>query len=158
MTRTANKASSLILLLLLCACDNTLYHKFHNIEDGWSSSDTLTYTICDPLAGSHICDAYIELRTTADYPYRKLWLRAERENAHGSMRATDTICCEIFDSTGIHNGSTAGLLYQTRHRLPQIELNPTDTVTIEITHIMDGNVSGVRSVGVKAERCGRHLP
>ena len=70
---------------------------------------------------------------------------------------SDTLCCEIFDSLGVHKGSSAGLFYQAQYGLGQIVFSSADTLTVSIAHMMDGDVDGVRSVGVRVERCGRHL-
>ena len=158
ITRALSRASSLLLVLCLCSCADTVYHDFCNVEDGWKSNDTLVFRLCNARAASEVCDAYIELRTTPGYPYRKLWLSACVRGSSGGVGVTDTLCCEIFDSLGQQIGPTAGLLYQTGYRLTQLELPSADTVTVSIAHIMSGEVNGVRSVGVRAVRCGRHLP
>ena len=158
ITRALSRANSLLLVLCLCSCADTVYHDFRNVEDGWKGNDTLVFRLCNARAASEVCDAYIELRTTPDYPYRKLWLSACVRGSSGEWVADDTLCCEIYDSLGQQRGSTAGLLYQTGYRLTQLELPSADTVTVSIAHIMSGEVNGVRSVGVRAVRCGRHLP
>ena len=148
----------MLTLLLLCSCGNTLYHDFCNVDDGWCCDDTLTFTVTTPFMSAESCNAYVELRSTPDYPYRKLWLCTSVRHSIDNSTFLDTLCCEIYDSLGQHNGSTAGLFYQTRHRLGRVELAADDTVTVAVTHLMDEGVVGVRSVGIRFERCGRHLP
>ena len=155
--KAVSRASSLLVLLLLCSCGNTLYHNFCNVDDGWGGGDTLTFEISNPVVGGEACNVYVELRTAPDYPYRKLWLHTSLCRSNDKKMKSDTLCCEIFDSLGVHKGSSAGLFYQAQYELGQIVLAAADTLTVSIAHIMDGDVNGVRSVGVRVERCGQHL-
>lgn len=155
--KAVSRASSLLTLLLLCSCGNTLYHNFCNVDDGWGCADTLTFEINNPVVGDEACNVYVELRTTPDYPYRKLWLHTSVHRSNEKKMESDTLCCEIFDSLGVHKGSSAGLFYQAQYGLGQIVFSSADTLTVSIAHMMDGDVDGVRSVGVRVERCGRHL-
>lgn len=154
--RTLLRVSSILLMLFLCSCENILYHDFRSVPEKWESGDTISFTICDPISGSHNCNAFVELRCNALYPYKKLWLRARVAGRDGV--SIDTICCEIFDSLGRQRGTTAGLLYQTRHKLAPMRLLADDTVTISLTHLMNEGVVGVSDVGIRVEHCGRHLP
>lgn len=157
MARAASKVSSLLLLLLLLgSCDDKVYHKFYCVPDSWNNRDTLTFTISYPYTDLQLCDAYVELRHTHRYPCKRLWLRTQIHHTAYDSVTTDTICCEIFDSLGRQKGASAGLLYQTSHKLAPIELSSKDTVTISLTHIMNDCIEGLCDVGIRVERCGRH--
>ena len=148
--------SSLILglMLLFAACDDVRLHTFRELQGEWVATDTLKY---DYINYSNVAEheVFVQLRCSSSYPVRELWLRVEY--AVPEVHQVDTLCCEVYDSLGRQQGSSVGLLYQTSHALGIYNVQPGDTATIKITHLMDGSVAGVADVGIKVCGRGQHL-
>lgn len=141
------------LILLFAACDDVRLHTFREVQNGWLATDTIEYKYINHYNDTlhNIC---IQLRCTPTYPVRELWLQMELKT--NNSYATDTICCEIFDSLGRQQGSSAGLLHQTSHISGTYNIQPGDTATITITHLMNSPVNGVSDIGIKVCGHGRH--
>lgn len=142
------------LMLLLAACDDVRLHTFRELQGEWFATDTLKYEYVN-LAEGDAHDATVQLRCSSSYPVRQLWLRVEYSAPGTHM--VDTLCCEVFDSLGRQQGSSAGLLYQTSYTLGTYNLQSGDTAIFKVTHLMNGPVSGVADVGIKVCGRGRHL-
>lgn len=150
------KASKLLLLLLfmLTACDNTLFHKFVSLESGvWNSTDTLAYCFEGVPArrGEGCYSIRMEVRTTADYSYRNVVMRVEAFALGDTLpQVADTLMCEVYDNSGRRNGSTAGILYQTESETTALPSLIGDTLLFKVTHIMaDSALNGISDVGLK---------
>lgn len=151
----ALKPSSFLLgLLLLAACDNVRLHAFRELQGEWRATDTLEFKYSN-LSADAFHDVYVQLRCSSSYPVRELWLRVECATA-GAV-AVDTVCCEIYDSLGRQQGTSVGLLYQTSHVAGVYGVQPGDTATVKVTHLMNSSVKGVADVGIKICGRGRHL-
>ena len=144
------------LLLLLVACDGTLFHRFSSIEGGlWNSTDTLAFGF-EGVSGKHngcMFDLCLEVRTTAAYSYRNVVMRVEAFVSGDSLpQAVDTLFCEVYDSNGRHKGSTVGLLYQVGSEPKTLSLS-ADSLLFKVSHIMDcDTLCGVSDVGLKLMR------
>ena len=157
MTKS-NLLIPILCILLLTSCERTLYHSFHSVEGDWSSNDTIEFIV--PVGTRHIdsCAADLELRCTAEFPYKVLWLYVEARQGDGSLLLSDTLDSTIIDDYGRQNGSTVGLLYQTRFPLPALKIAAEDTLRVIVSHLMDAPLAGVKDVGVRFSDYGRHQP
>ena len=144
------KASNLLLLLVLCSCDGTIFHKFHSLDDGWQREDTLVYMYDNGYANAGLCGAYVEVRTTAGYRYKNLLVRTECLALQDSSSIVDTVPLVIYDSNGVHMGATAGMLYQQKSEMRLLNLPVGDSVVIRLSHIMPADtLIGVTDVGIR---------
>ena len=152
MIRAAVKRLSFLLLttLMLCAC-NDVYHNFCSTKGEWKRNDTLRFEFFAPNDSKEkYYDARVEIRCTAEYPYKDLWMRIEADSKGYSSPYVDTLHCDIFDEAGRHNGATAGTLYQLSFPISSIPAAYGDTLDISIIHIMDDEIlKGVRDVGIR---------
>ena len=144
-------ASSILLsFLLLCACDGTLFHSFHSVNEGWQRNCGLEYMYDGKHLGSGKCGMYLEARTMAKYRYKNLVVRAEYMNMRDSLLAVDTIPLAVYDDTGRRFGATAGILYQQKSDIRFLDLPAGDSVVIRLSHIMpDDTLEGVADIGVR---------
>ncbi len=143
----------LALMLLFAACDDVRLHTFHVLQGEWQATDTLEYVYAN-ASGDTLHEVEVQLRCSSAYPVRELWLRVECHS--GNVHSVDTLCCEIYDSLGRQQGSGAGILRQTTHKLGLRELQPSDTTRIKIAHLMNGAIEGVCDVGIRVCGRGRH--
>ncbi len=151
------RPSSLLLLMLLmmfAACDDVRLHAFRELQEEWHVTDTLEYKYFN-FSEDVAHELFVQLRCSAFYPVRELWLRVE--TLSGGYHSVDTLCCEIFDSLGRQQGASVGMLHQTSHTLGLHAMQPNDTALIKVTHLMNNPVSGVADVGIKVCGRGRHL-
>ena len=144
-------ASSILLsFLLLCACDGTLFHSFHSVNEGWQRHNELEYIYDGRHLGSGKCGMYLEARTMAKYRYKNLVVRAEYMNTRDSLLVVDTIPLAVYDDSGRRSGATAGILYQQKSNMCFLDLPAGDSVVIRLSHIMpDETLEGVADVGVR---------
>ena len=160
MIKQAIRSLSLLLLtaLSLSSCNDT-FHEFRSTNGEWQRNDTLRFSYTDASDGKEsYYDAKIELRCTADYSYKDLWLRIEANSPQYPEPYTDTLHCNIFDDTGRHIGTTAGTMYQLDFPIDPLPAAYNDTIEISIVHIMnDEALKGVSDVGIRLSRPYRHL-
>ena len=147
--------SSLLLglMLLFAACDDVRLHTFHALQGEWLPTDTLEYVYVNASSDA-LHEMEVQLRCSSAYPVRELWLRVECLSCEA--HSVDTLCCEIYDSLGRQQGSGAGMLRQTSHKVGLRELQPSDTTHIKVTHLMDSAIEGVCDVGIRVCGRGRH--
>jgi gliding motility-associated lipoprotein GldH len=144
----------LLLLLLLTACDDTVYHGYNAVDgDVWKPKDTLVYRYV-PNRSRDVSGMYVlraGVRVTAGYEYRNLVLRVESYVPGAAMSpGVDTVVCKVYDNEGRREGSTAGLLYQLSSNAVQTVSLLGDTVVFRISHLMDDDsLRGVSDVGLK---------
>ena len=142
-------SSFLLLLLVLCSCDGTLFHSFRSVDGGWQRGNQLEYIYDGGYMDSSACGFYVEARTTANYLYKNLVVRAEFLNMRDSLLSVDTIPLVIYNDNGRRTGATAGMLYQQKSEFGVLKL-PVDTLVIRLSHIMpDDTLEGVADVGVR---------
>ena len=158
MTRRISRYILLLCLLLICSCDRTLYHSFYSVDDEWLPCDTIRFFVSEPIYSWHECRADVELRCNTQYPYKDLWLHVEARLSNDSIISSDTLCCELFDEYGKQIGTTAGLLYQTEFTFAYLELEGVDTLCINVSHLMNNAVVGVKDVGLRLSACDLHQP
>lgn len=145
------RASSLLLLLfLLCSCENTLFHSFSSVGGEWQRSSVVEFAYGNRYNSYSVCGLQIEARTDASYRYKNIVVRAEYFNKSDSLLHCDTIPVLVYNDEGHRIGATVGVLYQQESNviLPKISFN--DTVHIRLNHIMpDESLKGVHDIGIK---------
>lgn len=130
------------LMLITASCqDNTIYHTYHPVNaHGWERTDTLVYTLPDPMPVSESCTFEIGIRHNDSYHYRDLWLAMDN----------DTLHLYLADSIGNWKGSGIG-----NTRLFTDTIRPArstqDTLReIRIRHIMqDTPLTDIRDIGIR---------
>lgn len=153
-----NKISIIILFIsLLVSCNNKILHEFKNVNNEWLRCDTLKFCYYD-INNSHTCyNLRVEVRNTADYNYKNLFLRIETYSKKNGTHSIDSITCNIFDENGIYTGNTAGIMYQSTTREIEIHALPYDTLYFKINHLMNSDtITGISDVGIKLQGCDRH--
>ena len=144
------RASSIILLFLLCACDGTLYHSFSTLAGEWQRDSVAEFVYGSPYLPSAGCAVRVEARTDATYRYRSLVVCAGYYNMNDSLLACDTIPIVVYGDDGRRLGATAGILYQQQSDILFPEVSFRDSVTIRLRHIMpDDTLKGVHDIGIR---------
>ena len=145
----------LLAVLLLTACDTTVYHRFEQVEEtAWSISDTLVFVYegTKMVSGGSALDLALQVRYNADYAYKNLCMRVEAWRAGDSAAlCVDTLCCRMFNDDGRRLGSTAGTIYQNGSDEMLLAASLADTLHLKVSHIMIGDLKGVLDVGVKLD-------
>ena len=153
--------SSIVLLLvsaLLLACGGHSLHSYQSVGGEWHRGRSLSFvqdsascTAADTLA------LYVGVRYSAAYKYRNLCLQVTGIVGYDSIISRDTICCDIYDAAGHHNGSTAGALYQAEYYVAPVPAPRNIAHTIRLQHIMqDSLLQGIYDVGIRLVPLGRH--
>ena len=151
-----SKIGTTLAIMLLVSCDS-LFHQYYGVGGCWDSSDTLTFTYAPTNEYKFSCRLDVELRSNSDYRYKELFLRIERFSELQRDTVVDTLLCELYDDSGHIRGTTAGILRQTSFPMDTIEILPSDTITIKVSHLMDDKqLQGVSDVGIRLSHCGRH--
>jgi gliding motility-associated lipoprotein GldH len=152
--RTSSKLLSFLLsLTLLLSCDGRLFHSFRSIDGcAWDSKDTLEYHYeGSPLvSGTDGMELCFEARCSSAYRYEHLVVCAVTSDMNDSILSCDTLSVRVYDSTGRMCGATAGAFYQYSSEPVYIPVSSTDSVRIELTHLMkDSVLCGVNDVGIR---------
>ena len=149
------KIATMAAAMLLMSCDS-LFHRYYGVGGCWPSSDTLTFTYTPKNESKLCCQLDVELRNSSDYKYKELFLRVERFSKIGRDTIVDTLRCELYDDSGHIRGTTAGILRQTSFPVDTMEIQPNDTLTIRVSHLMDDKeLQGVSDVGIRLSHCDR---
>lgn len=158
-----NKGRALLLLLaavlLLPSCDGSLVHSYRSTGGVWHKGDTilffdsLLYETTSPIG------LFAEVRCSAAYPYKDLWLQVEVLSADSAyLFLRDTVCCAIYDNDGRQNGVTAGILYQSEHYAASLKIPSYTPFEVRFTHLMnDTLLHGIYDVGIRLGPPCRHL-
>lgn len=146
-----------LYILLFVSCDNRLLYEFKNVNGEWSRGDTLTFCFFENNNVSSDYTLRVELRNVHDCIYKNILLRVEACSNNYTKSLVDTVSCEIFSDKGVHNGATAGIMYQQASEKIHIPTLNGDTLHVKINHIMtEDTIIGVSDVGVRLQRLGRH--
>lgn len=148
MFKSLNSVLIFFSVLFAVSCKDLYFHEFRPVNAEWLPTDTLTYSfVNNGQKRSLFINA--ELRCTPSFPMRCLWLYVECCGKESGFLLADTVCCEVFDTLGRQNGSTAGLLYQTSFPVGNVLVSPHDTLQIKVAHVMNTPVNEVFDVGIK---------
>lgn len=144
------RASSALIVLMLCSCDGTLFHSYRQVDEGWLRDSALLFTYVGDGSAVSVGGMFLETRTDASYRYKNLAVRAEYLNAGDSLLAADTVHVKVYGDDGQRKGYTAGMVYQNSSEMSVINILSGDSISIRISHIMpDDTLHGVFDVGVK---------
>ena len=151
VTRTIlQKASSALLLLLLCACGGTLFHTFSPLDGGWQRGTAVEFVYGGQEYYNGKCGVRVEARTDVAYRYKDLIVCAEFLSMGDSLIAVDTFALAVYGDEGLRVGSTVGMLYQEGSDIRQPGISSRDSLVIRLYHLMpDELLEGVRDIGVK---------
>ena len=143
-------SSALLLLLMLCACDGTLFHTFFSIGGEWISGSAVEFVCGGEMSPYTVCGLQVEARTDASYRYKNLVVQADYFNSCDSLLACDTITIVIYDDDGRRIGATAGVLYQQESDVVMPKISFSDSVIVRLNHLMpDDNLRGVHDIGIR---------
>ena len=143
-------SSNLLLLLLLCACDGTLFHSFCPLDGEWRRDSVAEFAYISYYSPDAVHGLRVEARTDASYRYKNLVIRAEYLNMNDSLLACDTLPITVYGDDGRRVGATAGMLYQQESGVIKPNVLFKDSVVIRLYHLMpDDTLKGVHNVGVR---------
>ena len=147
------RASSLLLLFLLCACDGTLFHTFCPMGGEWRRDSVAEFAYIAYYSPYASRGMRVEARTDASYRYQNLVVRAEILNVNDSLLLCDTLPIMVYGNDGRRIGATAGMLYHHESNIVVPDIFFGDSVIIRLCHIMpDDTLKGVHDVGLKLMR------
>ncbi len=138
------------ICLLLSSCGSEAWHHIYKPIPVavWEKSDTLTYCLPE-VPDSGLYDFYVDVRTTAAFPYTGLKV--------GALTCTDSFAAERRDTadlwvqtpSGIPSGEGITLIC---HETPlyRLFLCPGQRTTVRLYHVMRReDLPGVSDVGLK---------
>lgn len=99
-----------LLLLLIAGCDsNRIFEEYQEIPDAvWNRNNKIKFPI-EISDTTSVCNIYINVRNSADYPYRNLYLFVN--TVHAGKAKRDTFECILADEKGKWLGSGLGDLF-----------------------------------------------
>ncbi len=145
-----------IVMLVLAACNHeAVYHHYeHTTVDGWSRTDTLSFSI-PPVAASGNYEAQLELRTNESYPFVSLDVVAIQTILPSGQMRCDTVKCQLADKNGriLGHGITQ---YQYSFPLGSLQLSEGDSLYVVMYHGMKREVlPGITDVGFQLKKPSR---
>ena len=126
-------------------------HSYQSLNaNEWAANDTIHFDV--PIQSENLKTSLsIGVRTTDDYPYTALHLKAIICK-NGKFGEEKDVRIDIYENSGKNKGK--GFLYY-EHTSPlslPLEIDADSTYTINIVHSMKGNaISGVSNVGILIE-------
>lgn len=150
-----NKSKAILVGMLLgvmslVACNNNvIYHEELDMPyEKWAMEDVYRYAF-DINDSSQICDMYINIRNTIDYPYENAYFFFTTTFPDGN-KANDTLECILADKYGQWTGEGHGhyrhnrLLFKRHCYFPQV-----GTYRIEVRQAMREEIEGIASFGIE---------
>ncbi len=140
---------SLVLVILLIACDDTIVKSgFHTIPGGsWNRDSIVTFTFSD-LDTLQKHDIFINVRNDNDFPYNNLFLIAELDIPTGET-LTDTLEYEMALPDGKWLGKGAGSIKENKLWYKENIVFPLSGVyTLRVSQAMrkNGQVDGISNL------------
>lgn len=143
----------LFVLSFLTSCNqNELYFEYIEIDKGeWCRDSSIDFNI-DTIDFEQIGDynLFIELTTTAIYPYRDICLNIEH-NLKDTIFSNDSIMIKLADDYGKWLGTGVGSLRQ--YSVPfksDVHLDTFRNYNLRIIHLMgDDPLKGVDNIGIR---------
>lgn len=135
---------------LLTACFPDTHHvEYQHVDvDGWERDSVLLYHIPHADAdGSYMSE--IDLRTTRDYPFTRLYLIVSQTILPANKTVTDTLRMDISDEQGQQQGRGLTLLQQ-EQPFRFMQLHKGDSIVVCIRHHMRRRLlQGVSDIGYR---------
>ncbi|MEM9023077.1 MAG: gliding motility lipoprotein GldH [Bacteroidota bacterium] len=151
-----NRVAALVIAIgaSLVACDaERVYETNTEVPEGaWEASEPVSFSvpIVDTLRAHNL---FINVRNTADYPYRNLIVFVQREAPSGALER-DTIECMLADSRGKWIGSGLGDIASLSIWFDRgVRFRESGTYTYTFEHAMrDQSLPGIIDVGLRVAR------
>lgn len=148
------KSIVLLAVLLLTACDGTVYYSEYadTRESGWDVADSVCFDV--PVDDTtHLFDLLVEVRNNVDYSYSNLFLFVNTTFPDGSL-SRDTMELPLADPSGAWLGKHSGRYVDSRYRLrgQPMRFPMMGNYRFAITHGMrDNAVKGIAHLGFLVE-------
>lgn len=148
------KSIVLLAVLLLTACDGTVYYSEYadTRESGWNVVDSVCFDV--PVDDTtHLFDLLVEVRNNVDYSYSNLFLFVNTTFPDGSL-SRDTMELPLADPSGAWLGKHSGRYVDSRYRLrgQPMRFPMKGNYRFAITHGMrDKAVKGIAHLGFLVE-------
>lgn len=152
LSRLANKGRTAAILLLAltapCACDtDTVYYHYESVDtQGWDGETSLHFDVAPDRDGGTY-ELGVEVRITADYPYKQLALTVT-EQLNDSTRGAHNVLLNVTDDKGRRIGYGPSY-YTLKQSLGTTTLQPDDTLRVDVRHNMRRlEMPGIADVGI----------
>ena len=139
------------MLLTACTGEVAYHHYEHVAEEGWDKEDTLILKT-DTLYETATYSVEVNLRTTAEYPYKQLMLMVEEKLLPNKAKRVFPVTFQIASDEGERNGEKL-LYYELEKQLAMQQLSQGDSLQFRIYHKMRRQtLPGIKDVGIKIEK------
>ena len=140
-----------VMLLTACTGEVAYHHYEHVAEEGWDKEDTLILKT-DTLYETATYSVEVNLRTTAEYPYKQLMLMVEEKLLPNKAKRVFPVTFQIASDEGERNGEKL-LYYELEKQLAMQQLSQGDSLQFRIYHKMRRQtLPGIKDVGIKIEK------
>ena len=143
----------LVAVMLLTACTGEVaYHHYEHVaEEGWDKEDTLILKT-DTLYETATYSVEVNLRTTAEYPYKQLMLMVEEKLLPNKAKRVFPVTFQIASDEGERNGEKL-LYYELEKQLAMQQLSQGDSLQFRVYHKMRRlSLPGIKDVGIKIRK------
>ena len=139
------------MLFTACTGGVAYHHYEHVAEEGWDKEDTLILKT-DTLYETATYSVEVNLRTTAEYPYKQLMLMVEEKLLPNKAKRVFPVTFQIASDEGERNGEKL-LYYELEKQLAMQQLSQGDSLQFRIYHKMRRQtLPGIKDVGIKIEK------
>ncbi len=140
-----------VMLLTACTGEVAYHHYEHVAEEGWDKEDPLILKT-DTLYETATYSVEVNLRTTAEYPYKQLMLMVEEKLLPNKAKRVFPVTFQIASDEGERNGEKL-LYYELEKQLAMQQLSQGDSLQFRIYHKMRRQtLPGIKDVGIKIEK------
>lgn len=141
-------AMLLLAFTTLLACDTgTVYYHYESVDtQAWDGETSLHFDVTpDQNGGTY--ELGVEVRITADYPYKQLALTVT-EQLNDSTRRAHNVLLNVTDDKGRRIGYGPSY-YTLKQSLGTTTLQPDDTLRVDVRHNMRRlEMPGIADVGI----------
>ena len=146
-------------IMVFTACNTTdFFNEYQSLSDGWKKNEPVVFDF-ESLDTLKTYDAYLNIRTTNEYPYSNLFVIVKMTEPEGASMM-DTLQYEMANPDGSMMGS--GFTDIIEHKLvwrKNISLKKQGVYTIEVNHAtrkineVNGDVvlNGVTEIGLQLQ-------
>lgn len=146
-------------IMVFTACNTTdFFNEYQSLSDGWKKNEPVVFDF-ESLDTLKTYDAYLNIRTTNEYPYSNLFVIVKMTEPEGASMM-DTLQYEMANPDGSMMGS--GFTDIKEHKLvwrKNISLKKQGVYTIEVNHAtrkineVNGDVvlNGVTEIGLQLQ-------
>lgn len=139
------------MLFTACTGEVAYHHYEHVAEEGWDKEDTLILKT-DTLYETATYSVEVNLRTTAEYPYKQLMLMVEEKLLPNKAKRVFPVTFQIASDEGERNGEKL-LYYELEKQLAMQQLSQGDSLQFRIYHKMRRQtLPGIKDVGIKIKK------